>query len=70
MNMPNRWIPNYENEYPRPIFRKLTWKEWFLRLFRKSYVQSITHCKNGMIIIGADNPSPSLHKTKLKEIHK
>ena len=70
MNMPNRWIPNYENKHRKSPFRKLTWKEWFFRLFRKPYVQTITHCKNGITIMSADNPSPSLHRTKLKEIHK
>ena len=70
MNIFNRTIPNYEDHSPnRPIFRKLTWKEWFLRLLRKPFIQTEINT-NGIIVISADNPTPSLRRTKRKMVGK
>lgn len=66
------FIPNYENRKVNPdapIFRKLSWFECFCRYFRKQFIQTYTHTKSGILIISADNPSPSKYRTKHMHVY-
>ena len=60
----NRMVLNVNRSEDSPMWRKLTWKEWLFRLFKKPFIQTQTTYKDGIIIISADNPNPARNRTK------
>ena len=41
-----------------------------LRFFRRSHIQRITHYSDGVVTMGADNPTPLTRKTEVVDIYR
>ena len=50
--------------------KNITRFEKLLRCFRKPFIQTITHSKDGIIVMSADNPNRHKNRTKIITITK